>query len=146
LNKFLIAIGELLGKTIECEFTNRMPAGKFPFLYEEEVQSRKEGVYIFSSIEDGKILYIGKSVDVVNRFWDHKGTNFKWEKDGHSAEFPNCQLTDQRHWLDDKIQKIFQNAQFEITFIFPNYTDVKGLIEVYLIYYAKPPINVDNKI
>ncbi|MDD5170042.1 MAG: GIY-YIG nuclease family protein [Syntrophales bacterium] len=143
-DNFLNAISGLLSRKIECQLTEKMPARIFPDVYEKIVGNRKEGVYIFSSSEDGEILYVGKSVDVVNRFWQHVGTNYQWERNGHPARFPNCALTDQRHWLDETIHKIFEKAQFDVTFLFPNHVDVKSLIEAYLICYAKPAINVDS--
>lgn len=143
-NKFIDAISPLLSKKIVCEFTERIPARIFPDVYEKIVGDRKEGIYIFSSSKDGRVLYVGKSVDVVNRFWQHIGTNFQWERDGHLARFPNCALTDQRHWLDETIHKIFEEAQFDVTFIYPNHVDVKSLIETFLISYFKPPVNVDS--
>jgi hypothetical protein len=142
-DSFLNAISSLLSRQLTCELTEKIPARIFPDVYEKIVGNRKEGVYIFSSSEDGNILYVGKSVDVVYRFWQHVGTNFQWERDGHPARFPNCALTDQKHWLDGTIHKIFENAQFDVTFLFPNHVDVKSLIEAYLICYAKPAINVD---
>lgn len=145
LNNFVVAVSPLLGRDLTYDICEQIQAGKFPDKYEKIVKGRKEGVYIFSSVEDGTVLYVGKSVDVVNRFWEHKGTNFAWERDGHLAKFPNCSLIDQRHWLDEKVHKLFQDAKFNVTFIFPNHADLKGLIEVYLICYAKPPVNVDNK-
>jgi len=144
VDKFLNAISGLLSKKIECDIPGKIHAGTFPDIYEEIVGSRKNGVYIFSSSEDGEILYVGKSIDVVNRFWQHIGTNFQWERNGHPAKFPNCALTDQRHWLDENIHRIFQEAKFDVTFLFPNYAEIKGLIETYLICYTKPPINVDS--
>lgn len=143
-NNFVHALNNFLSIRIECHFTKKIPAKTFPDVYEKIVGDRKEGVYIFSSSNDGEILYIGKSVDVVNRFWQHIGTNIQWERNGHLARFPNCALTDQRHWLDESILKIFEEAQFDVSFIFPNPSDAKSLIEVFLIYCSKPPINVDG--
>lgn len=143
-NDFLNAISSLLSRKIECEFTEKIPARIFPDICEKIVGNRKEGIYIFSSSEDGEILYVGKSVDVVNRFWQHIGTNYQWERNGHPARFPNCALTDQRHWLDEGIHKMFEKGQFDVTFLFPNHIDIKSLIEAYLICRARPPINVDS--
>jgi len=144
MNHFLNAISGLLSRKIECQPTEKIPARIFPDVYEKVVDNRKEGVYIFSSSEDEEILYVGKSIDVANRFWQHIGPNFQWERNGHPARFPNCALTDQRHWLDEAIHEIFEKAQFDVTFLFPNHVDVKSLIEAYLICYAKPAINVDS--
>jgi hypothetical protein len=143
-NNFLNSISGLLSRKFECEFTEKIPAKIFPNVYQRIVGNRKEGVYIFSSSIDDNILYIGKSVDVVNRFWQHIGTNYQWEREGHSARFPKCALTDQRHWLDKAIHQIFEEAKFDVTFLFPNHIDVKSLIEAYLICYARPAINVDS--
>lgn len=147
-NNFLKAISDLLPRKLDCQFTNEIPARIFPYAYEVEkskiVGDRKQGVYIFSSSRDGEILYVGKSGDVVKRFWQHIGTDFQWEKNGHPAQFPNCALTHQRPWLDENIRMILKEAGFDVTFIFPNHADVKSLLEAYLIFYAKPPINVDS--
>jgi hypothetical protein len=150
LDNFKSSVEKLINRDITYQISERIDAAKFPDEYESKIakigQNRK-GMYVFSSKIDGRILYVGISEDVVNRFWQHIGTSISWERNGNKASFPNCEIVAGRHWLKDQVVAICKSASFYVTFILPDPVEIRGLFETYLVFYGaihndKPDINV----
>ena len=147
LDDFKSSIEKLINKSITYQISKKIDAARFPYEYESKIGTNRKGMYIFSSKRDGRIIYVGISEDVVNRFWQHKGANFSWETTESKAAFPNSELVAGRHWLNDDTVNIFKSASFYVTFIIPDPAEIRGLFETYIVFYGaihndKPDINV----
>lgn len=157
LEKIFTFIDNIIGKNSLYEVSPIINAANF---FEDLIDvngkekiglNDRDGLYVFSKKECGKILYVGISTNVVDRFSQHVGSGFSWSRNGNIAKFPNCRLVfGKEEWLDKEIKEIFENAKFDVTFIIPNDKKCKALIEQYLIYYASAvpgqepiPINVN---
>jgi hypothetical protein len=139
---FFKSIEHLIG---HVEFVPKKPidAAKFPFELEEKLGDYRSGIYIFWSKISNEILYIGISNDIPGRFWQHKGTNFSWTKNGSQAFLPN--IFKEQLWLPDQIKNILKNAEFYVTVITLKPFEVAHLLESFLIFKLKPIINVNGK-
>lgn len=136
LEKIAKSIQSATNKSIAYRITDSVDADKFPDQVDNVIGADRDGLYVFFSPADKEVYYVGISNDVVNRFYTHIGTGFSWTRNGNTAKFPNCSLISGKHWLDKKIQKLFENANFQVKFIIPEEKEAKEILESFLIYYA----------
>lgn len=136
LDKIINSIYNATGKKLKYWISEGIDAAIFPDQVDEAISEDRNGLYVFSSNNDGRIHYVGISGDVVSRFYTHIGKGFTWSRNGQTAKFPECTLVSGRGWLDKDIQNLFENAKFTVTFVIPEEKESKELIEKYLIYYG----------
>ena len=110
-------------------------AARFPYELNGKFKKGKSGLYIFSSKDNHKILYIGIANDIPGRFWVHIGSNFSWTNPDSIASFPNFNL----NWegLHQETKECFCNANFSVTAFILNPPEISRLIESFLIFWAE---------
>jgi hypothetical protein len=142
IGNFLESNKHLIGD-VEYNVKERIDAARFPDDIGEKFRNNKSGIYIFSSKINNKIIYIGIAQDIIGRFYQHKGTNFSWTRNGSKACFPN--IFKEQHWLPDETKNILKNGEFYVTAITLDPFKVAHLIESFLIFKLGPAVNVNGK-
>lgn len=128
-------------------FKKPINAARFPDEINEKLVTDRQGIYIYwakDKLDKYIILYVGKSKDITNRFYSHKGTHFSWDRPGSKAYFPN-NFTNKNPWVSQDIKNIISNAQFYVSAIICNDSAIAHLIESFLIFALDPKINIAGK-
>lgn len=147
LHAFTARNVELFGKT-KLTVSEALDAAIFP---DElgKLGGNESGLYIIWSKVDKHLIYVGISIDVVNRIYFHIGTGKCWARNGNIAVFPNCRLAGGRNWLPNETQGILRSAQWNITIIFPEPPKITRLLESALLHHCLhlgtlPDVNVEG--
>lgn len=131
-----ISLNEPIIGAVTVTITEPMDAAKFPDeVYKLKGKSR--GVYLIWAKATSRVLYVGISTDIPIRIYTHIGKGFSWARGGSKANFPNCTLASDRHWLSQDTQTILKGAAFNVTAILPDPPEITGLLESFLIYWAQ---------
>jgi hypothetical protein len=109
---------------------------------------KKNGLYLLSAKQDGRVIYIGISESIPDRIYKHIGPGITWARKGAEAAFPGCTLAVGRYWLSEPTQELLRKAQFLVTAILLEPPEAKALLESFLVFWGhengcKPEINVE---
>lgn len=113
-----------------------------------KIPESNNGIYLFFSKIDNRLLYVGISTGLSSRIYSHIGSGFSWSKEGNKAQFPNVTLTGGRGWVKEETKSLFENAEIKILTIGVSPPEASSLLESYIIFYGfkkneKPELNVD---
>jgi len=136
VRQFLTAVAPMLGNASK-NYDLSEPVDAADLFGEEEMRKIKKdsGVYLYWDKKSGQVIYVGMG-KVKDRFVQHIGPGFCWARNGTKASFPNSTLvSDEKWWVNKDMKKVVQNAEFNVTCIFPENHDISRLIESFLIYF-----------
>ena len=113
-----------------------------------KIPESNNGIYLFFSKIDNRLLYVGISTGISSRIYNHIGPGFSWSREGNKAQFPNVTLTEGRGWVKKETKNLFENAEIKIITIGVSPPEASSLLESYIIFYGfkkgeKPELNVD---
>lgn len=146
ISKFLSAVAAITGP-VSVTVTPPLDVAIFPD-QSQKLGGKQNGLYLLSTKQDGRVIYIGISTDIPGRIYTHIGQGFSWAHHGAEAALPACSLAAGRHWLSEPTQELLCKAQFHVTTILPELPEASALLEAFLLYWGhknncKPEINVE---
>ncbi|OGW26534.1 MAG: hypothetical protein A2X59_00080 [Nitrospirae bacterium GWC2_42_7] len=147
LNSFIKKNNDLIGSILTRKSQQKIDLSIFPDeLDKDKLEGIKSGLYIFEEKDSGIVLYIGESIDITGRIYQHIGKGFTWGRNGVDCHFPHFGLT---QWEGHSEYKdIFEKGNIYVTVIEVCPTNARNLLESFLIYAGdyrkdKPPLNIN---
>ncbi len=129
---------------IKIEVSQPVDISRLP----EEAEKIKgySGIYLIQAKDTEEIIYIGKSTTIINRLYQHIGSNFSWNRENSTCRFPNFKLTE---WhAHSNYRETCQSGNIFATAIKIEPPQAMSLLESYVIYLGfskndKAPLNID---